>query len=145
MGAKQSFVGVWDLVSFEARLSDGRVITPLGEDAVGRVIYDADGRMSVQIMRRDRPAFASGDMLKGESEEVRAAFEGYIAYSGTYEVREDDACVLHRVEASLFPNWIGGEQVRFFEFPDGRLKLSTPSLVYGGGETTSVLIWERAK
>ena len=97
MGAKQSFVGVWDLVSFEARLSDGRVITPLGEDAVGRVIYDADGRMSVQIMRRDRPAFASGDMLKGESEEVRAAFEGYIAYSGTYEVREDDACVLHRV------------------------------------------------
>ena len=145
MSAKQSFVGVWDLVSFETHLSDGRVIAPLGEDAAGRVIYDADGRMSVQIMRRDRPVFASGDILNGESEEVRAAFEGDIAYSGTYEVQEDDARVLHRVEASLFPNWIGGEQVRHFEFPGGRLKLTTPPLVYAGGETTSVLVWERAK
>ena len=144
MSGKQSLLGVWDLVLFETHLSDARVIHPFGQDVVGRLTYDADGHMSGQIMRRDRAAFASGDLLNGTSEEVRAAFEGYIAYYGTYEVREEEGSVVHHVEASLFPNWIGGDQVRFFELSDERLTITTAPLVFAGGESTTVLVWQRA-
>ncbi|GEM_PF-6774270 len=50
--------------------------------------------MAVQIMRSDRPAFASGERLEGTQEEIKAAFEGYFAYYGTYEVNEAEICSL---------------------------------------------------
>lgn len=67
------FVGTYALRSFEVRRSDGSVAYPFGHDAVGRITYDEAGRIAAQIMRLDRPPFASGDMLSGTSDEVAAA------------------------------------------------------------------------
>jgi len=60
----QALIGTWKLVSSEFNLSSGDVIHPYGNDAVGLLIYAEDGQMSAQIMRRGRPSFASGDVLR---------------------------------------------------------------------------------
>ena len=138
------FVGTWKLGSSEFRRSDGNAIYPYGKDAVGLIIYGADELMSVRLMRSDRPAFASGDILKGTVEEIKAAFEGYLAYFGTYDVNEQDGTVTHHIQGSSFPNWVGQDQKRYFKFSDNRLTLSTPPIPAGDTTVTGLLIWERA-
>ena len=135
------FVGTWRLASFELRNTQGEVSYPLGEDAVGFIMYANDGRMSVEIMSAERPVFALDDVLAGSAEEKAAAFESYISYCGRYEVR--GATVVHHVEVGLFPNWVGGEQERIFEFSGNRLMLSTGVRMIRGHEQSAHLIWER--
>ena len=139
----QKFMGTWKLVTSEFRTSDGKVSYPLGEKAVGILMYDSGGRMAVQLMRQDRPRFASGDMRGGTPEEAKIAADGYVAYFGTYEVEDRKGTVVHHVEASLFPNWMGQDQVRFFEFSSDLLTLKTLPILSGGQEITGVLVWKR--
>ena len=142
---KEQFIGTWKLVSSEFRRSDGQLTYPYGRDVVGIIIYDADGHMSVQIMRPDRPAFASGDLHDGTPMEIKSAFEGFIAYYGVYGVNQKEGTVTHHVEGSSFPNWLCSVQRRFFEFSGNRLTLSTPPILVNGQQITGVLIWERAE
>jgi hypothetical protein len=141
----QRFIGTWKLVTSEFRTSAGKVTYPLGDKAVGILIYDGGGRMAAQLMRPDRPKFASGDMRGGTPEEIKAAVYGYVAYFGRYEVNGVNGTIIHHVEASLFPNWLGQDQVRSFEFSaDAKvLTLKTLPLLSGGQEITGVLVWKR--
>ncbi|MFC2039355.1 lipocalin-like domain-containing protein [Chloroflexota bacterium] len=141
---KEQFIGTWKLVLSEFRLSDGQAVYPLGKEATGMLMYDASGHMSAQLMRRDRPTFASDDPFSGTLSEIKPAFEGFAAYFGTYEINEERAIVVHHVEGSLFPNWVGGNQIRFFELSGDRLTLSAPPIPMSGREMTGFLIWERA-
>ena len=59
--------------------------------------------MSAQVMRRDRPNFASGDIQTATDEEIRAAYAGFISYFGTYTVNEEEKSVAHNFDGSLFP------------------------------------------
>jgi hypothetical protein len=143
VGPKEQFVGTWKLLSFEFRRADGGVLYPLGEDAVGRLMYDAKGNMSVHLMSLHRAPFAAKDQLKGTSEEIKSALEGFIAYFGSVDVNEEEGAVVHHVEGSLFPNLIGKDQKRFFKFHGSRLELTAPAKPWGGEPMTGVLIWER--
>jgi hypothetical protein len=139
--ASNPLIGTWRLVSWEIRnLVDGRLDYPLGEDAVGYIMYGQDGFMSVAIMHPDRPTFSTGDLLGGSAEERALAAETYVSYCGTYEFR--GGTVIHRVELSLFPNWTGVEQERLVEFVGDRLVLSTRPILLGGVQRTAHLIWE---
>lgn len=138
------FVGTYVLRSFEVRTSDGSVAYPFGQDAVGRITYDEAGRMAVQIMRLDRPPFASADMLSGTSDEIAAAWTGFISYAGRYEVDEDAETVTHQIEMCSFPNWVGEDQVRHFHLDGSMIELRTPPVAYGGDATVAALAWERA-
>ena len=80
---------------------------PMGEDLGGLIIYSPDGYMSGQMMKPGRPAYASGDMEHGTTEELAAAAAGYLAYSGPFYVDEEAATLRHHMAVSLFPNWIG--------------------------------------
>jgi len=140
----ETFTGSWRLVSSEFRRSDGEVIYPLGENAVGILMYDDRGYMSVHLMRPDRPAFASKDHLKGTPAEIKSAFEGYIGYYGTYEINEKEGIVTHYLEGSSFPNWVGKALPRFYKFSGSRLTLSTPSMTMGNQRVVGALVWERA-
>lgn len=137
-----SLVGAWKLLVLEFR-SDGQVVYPTGRDAAGMCVYDATGHMSLQIMRVDRPRFASGDMLSGTPEDVMAAAKGYIAYGGTYVEDVANGVVVHHVTHSLFPNWVGTDLVRFFKRAGDRLIVSAPTQVVGGHLMDAMLIWER--
>lgn len=136
-----SFIGTWRLVSFEFRSKDGQVNYPYGKDAVGYIMYSQDGYVAITVMSANRPEFASADITAGSSEEKGAAVDTYFSYCGRYEVRGDR--VIHHLEVSLFPNWIGGDQERIFEFKDNRLILRTPPLPWGGIEQTGMVTWER--
>ena len=70
---EQALLGTWRLVSWAAEAPDGTVTYPLAEQAVGYLVYTADGRMFAQLIRPGRPGFASGDMLRGTAEENAAA------------------------------------------------------------------------
>src|ERR1051326_1342034 len=70
----ERFWGAWILASYEHLKTDGAVSYPMGTDPVGRLTYDGLGRMSAQLMRRDRPRFAGGTRQNGTAEEIRAAF-----------------------------------------------------------------------
>jgi hypothetical protein len=141
----KAFVGTWQLTAYEERLDDGTVIYPLGKDATGRLMYDEDGHFAAQLMKPDRPSFASGNVYGGTAEETEAAYDGYLAYFGSYEVDDDHLNMLHHVEASMFPNWVGVTQVRAYEFQGkNEMSLSTPPLDVGGKTGVSVLAWKRA-
>ncbi|MGD0661468.1 MAG: lipocalin-like domain-containing protein [Syntrophorhabdales bacterium] len=140
---KDNFVGVWRLVASEVKVSDGGTICPYGRDVVGMLIYDGHGHVSVQIMNPDRPLFVSGDIRNGTPEEIKAAFDGYTGYFGNYEVDEQEGTVTHHVMGCPFPNWVGHDQKRFFEFSGNRLTLKTPPTPAAGTIVTAILVWER--
>ena len=110
----ERFWGAWILATYEQHKADGGVSYPMGPDAVGRITYDPAGRMSAQLMRRNRPRFASQFRQEGTAEEIRAAFLGYLGYYGPYTLNENDKTIIHHVECASFPNWVAasGSQVR---------------------------------
>ena len=139
------FKGTWRLLACEGRWSDGRITHPYGEKPAGQLMYDGNGHFAGQIMANERPAFVTGNLLKGSDDEVRAAFEGYVAYYGSYSVNEADCLMVHDVEGSFFPNWVGDRQIRRYDFgEDGRLQLSTLPIKGSRADLTVVLLWERA-
>ncbi len=140
MNKPNQFIGTWRLISCEIRDSEGQVSYPFGEDALGFLIYTDDGYMSGTLMRANRPHFAVGDVLGGTLEEQAMATQTYLAYCGRYEIQDNK--VIHHVESSLFPNWVGVDQARFFEFKEGKLVLSTPQILASGKESVGYLIWE---
>jgi hypothetical protein len=135
---KERIVGTWRLVSYETNELGGRRGKPYG-DAVGRLEYDDHGNMAGQVMRPDR---AKVELGEGGAQQVRAAYLGYIAYFGTYEVADDGKSVVHRVEGSLNPGWIGGNQVRQMRFDGDRLILSA-DVRKGEQVVTHELTWEK--
>lgn len=142
-GERDTFCGTWNLVSCMAQWSDGRVTHPYGENAAGILMYGRSGYFAGQIMRPHRPAFGSGDMLKGTPGEIKAAYEGYLAYYGTYEIDTAEGTLIHHVRGSLFPNWIGLAQTRFYEITDRTLRLTTPPILGRRSQLRVSLVWDR--
>ena len=140
--SREDLVGTWRLLSWRSVAEDGSAREPFGPAPLGYVVYTADGRMLTTISQPDRPAIG-GDLLSGPEAGRLDAFASFIAYAGTFEVEGDD--VVHRVEMSLFPDWVGSGQRRTVELSaDSRtLTLSSPRLRASGRADRQVLIWER--
>ena len=100
--------------------------------------------MAVQITGANRADLAMDDPLGGDEGARAEAYSTYLAYFGTYEVQGQS--VLHRIEASLYPNWAGQCQVRPFTDESGDLVLSTPPMRLADGSTVvNELAWRRDK
>jgi hypothetical protein len=138
-------VGVWKLVSCDAIRKNGARIPIYGKRPVGRLIYDSAGHMSVHIMRSGRSRCASDTKFGASAEEMKVAYEGYEAYFSTYEVDPKDGTIDHKVALSLFPNWTGSIQRRYYALHGGnRLKLRTARIDTSAANGTIVeLVWER--
>ena len=135
---RDRLIGSWRLVAYETRDPAGRKGVPYAA-AVGRLTYDDHGNMSGQVMR---PGRARVEVGPGNAQSVRAAYIGYIAYFGSYEVAADGASVTHRVQGALNPEWVGGTQVRALNFDGARLVLSA-DVSKNGQIVTHTLTWER--
>ncbi len=114
----------------------------MGEDAQGRLLYTSDGYMAAFLSRANRPAFETGEMLSADDEEKVRAWDSFVSYCGNYEVRGDQ--VLHHVEGSIYPNWIGETQARTMHLKGNRLTLTTPPQKTRRGIQTSEVLWRRA-
>jgi hypothetical protein len=135
---RRRLVGTWRLVLYETVDEAGRRNRPYG-DAVGRLTYDADGNMTGQVMRPNRTPVSLGE---GYAQQLRGAYIGYIAYFGTYDVASNGESIVHRVDGSLNPAWVGGNQVRSMRFEGDRLILHA-NVEKGGGIVRHELTWER--
>jgi hypothetical protein len=141
--ASNPLIGTWRLLSWENRSveEDAQISYPLGEDATGYIMYNQDGYMFVAIMSPYRLKFAGGDLLSGTPEEEAQAEETFLSYCGRYELGEDR--VIHRIELSSFPNWVGVDQERLMELRGNRLTLSTHPILMQGKQQSAHLIWGR--
>ena len=137
-----NLVGTWRLVSLEHRREDGQIVKILGEESIGLGAFTGDGYFFSFIMNADRPKFLSEDIMGGTLEEKASAVETFVSYCGRYEVNEDK--ITQNVEMSLFPDWVGGKQERYFEFDNDRLIVKTPPMVIHGEKIFGYSIWVRA-
>jgi len=125
-------VGTWQLVSISGTSTQGDTLHPYGKDPYGMLMYDETGHMSVLLMQRDRPLFVTGDMRKGTDGEVRTAFEYFDAYCGTYNIDGVKKTVTHHLLGAKFPNWIGSDQLRYYQILVDTLRLyATPIMAEG--------------
>jgi Lipocalin-like domain len=141
---KDKFIGTWKLVSWKIEQADGEVTdSPLGSNPLGWIMYQPGGRVCVALMRPDRPKFASNNLVEATPEEIKAGFEGYMGYCGSYEVNERERFIIHHLELSWFPNWVETDQKRYFEFTGNRLTLKTPPVTFLGAAQVHRVVWER--
>lgn len=138
---KNKFIGTWKLLKVERKFKK-QIILPFGENPEGILIY-TESYMSAQLGNSDRKNFISEDYRMGSDKEINNAFNSYIAYYGTYEIDEDSQIIYHKVQQSLFPNWVGTKQKRFYKFKENLLILSAldPDYILTGSQTS--LTWER--
>lgn len=136
----ERLLGAWRLASSDWEGDAGKVDSPLGDDAVGQLIYDRSGAVSAQLMRRNQPRFAHDDWRLATAAERAAAWIGYFCYFGTYALDETAATVTHHIEGSWFPNLVGTDQLRRFSFDRDRLSLTAET---PWGRVT--LVWEKIR
>ena len=145
---RNKFVGVWKLVSCESKDKiSGEVRYPYGTKPIGRVTYDAAGRMSAQLMdpgRRTIGGFptnlSSAAAIRGASpEDMREILTGFTAYFGTFDIDEPSRTVIHHVQAHLIPSWVGTDLRRTYEFSKGNQLILTAAF----DESTNRLVWQR--
>ena len=143
-GLAAALVGTWVLEAYVSDEPDGTVREPFGPDATGVLIYLPDRRMAVQVMDPRRPRWARRAAPDERRAQVAAAAEGYIAYAGRFEVEEGPpAVVVHHVEISLVPNWVGRPQRRAVALDGDRLELTAEPLEVAGRTEVPRLRWRR--
>jgi Lipocalin-like domain len=136
-------IGRWDIVSWVQQYDDGHMQYPMGEDLHGFIRYTGDGDMMVMIARRDRAGFTTGGQWDAADSDKAAAYQSMLAYAGHYEVDGDH--VVHHVDLSLFPGWVGGQQRRRVDRrSDGTIALEARLEDGTPQARTARLVWRRA-
>jgi len=124
-----SIVGTWKLVAAAARDRNGNPLpAPYGGKGMGRVMFNADGRM-MAVTCDGRPELPAG------------ASRAYSSYCGNY--RFDGARLVTRVDAASDPARIGSDQVREVSFDGEHMILRPPPRQTEAGEEYRELTWER--
>jgi len=136
-----NFIGTWALVKCIAIQQDGEITFPYGEKPKGQILYDTKGNMMVVIMNQGIKKFNSDNPFQGVPEEIIPAYNGFLAYFGTFKILTDSSLIVHNIKACSFPNWVGQNQKRRFEFEDNKLILTTPEI----SNVRFELTWEKLK
>jgi hypothetical protein len=139
--AKDQLVGTWVLVSAYNERQDGSKFEPFGANPTGILMFDGNGRFSLELIRSGLPKFASNNRQEGTPEENKAIVQGIICFFGTYSVSEADHTLNYHIESSSFPNWNGTDQKRSFTLTGDEMTYTGP----GASGGTSHLVWKRAK
>ncbi len=107
-------IGSWKLIDWTVEMQGGRVVKPFRGRATGVLTYTDEGRMVASLMKMDRESIGTRSFAEAKALERASAAAGYLSYAGTYEIIGD--LVYHHVDLSLFPDWVGGTQVRHIEW-----------------------------
>jgi hypothetical protein len=133
-------VGTWRLKVLEAHTADG-VSLPYGPDAVGYLAYTPDGYMFVTMMRPGRVALGTQSWFEWTPEQKERVATDFMMYCGRYEER--DGQIVHHIEQSLLPDWVGTSKVRYATLDGDQLTLTTEPPGAGPTGMTRV-VFERA-
>ena len=131
-----ALIGTWQLVRWELVYEDRRrAECPLGDDAVGFLIYTGDGYVSATLARGKRAPLNASDRAKAR------AFDAYFGYAGRYEVR--GGTVVHKIAIAPNPALSGVETLRNISLEGDRLILSGPDFSAQSPRSHRI-IWRRA-
>ena len=122
-------IGTWALVHTTSVDPSGKELpSPYGPKRMGRVTFNADGRMMAVLVdgRTDLPEGAKRD---------------YASYCGNY--RFDGKTLVTRVDAASDADRMGTDQVREVRFEGNRLVLRPPPRVQGDVTHHRELYWEK--
>ena len=102
-------VGAWRLAAAQFLFADGGAADLYGGPAEGRVLFTADGWMSVVITSAGAPAADGGGAPVT------------VAYSGRY--RTETGRFITAVDVASVPPWVGTEQIREYEVAGDELSM----------------------
>ena len=113
-------IGTWKLISLVDIPEGGEPEYPHGKSPKGILTYTPEGYVSVHIMTNPFPEV---DTLstKTPADKWKEVFDSYVAYFGTYSIDAIDMIVVHHVEGSNWPEFIGTSQRRRFRYSADRL------------------------
>lgn len=132
-----ALIGTWVLERWELVYADGRAPEcPLGEDAIGFLMYTMDGHVSASLARSGRAPLDEGD-----AGAKARAFDGYFGYAGRFVVRE--GTVVHQIAIASNPALTGVESVRHAQVDGDRLILSGPDFAAASPRSHRI-VWRRA-
>lgn len=138
----QQFVGMWRLVSWTQRATDGT--TRPGLTDVGYLVYTDVNRMCAVMMDSKRARWAPA--VPDTVEQAVARISGFVSYCAAVEVNAKDGFVLHHVDVERSPNIVGTTRKRWFRFESpNRLVLRIDAAELGAGLAESMLVWERVQ
>ena len=73
---------------------------------------------------RSGQSIAPKDRYTATDAEIRDSFLKFLDYCGTYAFHENEGFMLHRVQGSSLPNWVGSVQKRFYVLNGSCLTIS---------------------
>lgn len=140
-------VGSWRLVDWTVTVGE-RTRRPWGGTADGLLTYTDDGRMWAALMATDRPEMPTRTLSAAPPTMRAAAASGFVMYAGSYSLDGED--VIHHVEISLLPNYVGNDERRHVEWIDTDngvdLQLTTPPIATDAGRVAvERLRWTRVE
>lgn len=136
-----ALLGTWYLAeAFAIDDQEARLYDVYGDRPSGVIHYGADGRMMALIAHAGRPLL-SGDRQAAPADERAAAYKSSIGYAGRFEINGN--WVMHHVDVSTYPNWVGGTLRRQAALEAGRLVLLTAPQMQDGVRTVIRLVWQR--
>ena len=135
-----SLVGIWTLTAADNLKPDGTRVHDYGPNPQGVLVFGADGRYTVQIVRADRMKFASGDKFHGTADEYKDASTGMSCHFGRYTVDAAKGTITFQVERASFPNWEGATQTRPFTLVGDELSWRVPARPDG---SVPISVWRR--
>ena len=131
-------IGAWTLVAWFETKPNGERVYPLGEDAIGQIMYSVDGHVAAQLACRQPERLGSDDWRQASETESARAWKQYFGYFGRFSVDLEANAVIHHVKGSWFPNLINTKQTRHFRFEGSRLILNADT---EWGQVQ--IVWER--
>lgn len=135
-------VGSWLLDEWRIDYPGDRpAARPFGSDAVGLLVYAADGWMTATISRRDRSTLSAVSAVKADQSSKARAFQEYLTYAGRWMVVGER--IAHDVEMSLNPALIGTRQWRDAAFEGARLVLGAAEPIGADLVRRHRIVWRR--
>ncbi len=128
------FIGTWKLIAIRDRDAGTGIETPAARAADdGQLVYAANGRLSVQIVRTGREQAAAGSA------------DGFSSYFGRWQLLSEEGCVVHYQDGNINQLQKGQAAKRYYSFDAaGHLSLATPATKRDDGRmTSSVFVWEK--
>ena len=77
-------LGAWRLVAWFEIKPSGERVYPLGEDAIGQIMYTADGHVAAQLMCRQPGRFRSDDWRQASEIESARAWKQYFGSGSSF-------------------------------------------------------------
>jgi YD repeat-containing protein len=120
------FIGTWQLLAIHQRDRASLENSAADGPVSGQLIYTANGRFSMQIVRTRRKGLPPSSVS---------------SYFGRWELAPIEACVVHHLDTSFNARTAGASEKQQYSF-DAAGRLSLVALP-GSGTTKTVLVWER--